>query len=444
MCKTINLNFVNENDMNLLQFCWKHRLTANDNRLTTDGREVEVTDPGLQNRYSDAPDFFNAKVKINGTLWVGNVVVTDKASNWYVKGKDKKKAYDNVVLVVAGVADTEILTSQGQHVAVMQMEVPKGVMERYKVLVSDEGQELCHQKASENGSSLTIRAWQSALQTERMEWQTDEVRRRVKEYGGWDAAYFVTVARCFGMGVNGDLIERLATSLPLSVLERHADDLFQLEALFIGQAGLLELEIIPEKFHQDLLMEGYFGKLRNEYIYLSHKYSLRPVNGKLWEPMGSGRTASLPVALSWLANMYYQRKTSLQTMLGCKSAKAIHDLLRVSATPYWQMHNQFGQTIKKSERELTDERLNLIVINAVVPTIFAYGRAKTREDYCDLAFDLMEQCKAERNEITKHWEQLGIRSMTAGDSQSLIQLQREYCNKHQCLRCRFGYEFLKK
>lgn len=124
MCKTINLNFVNENDVNLLQYCWKHRLTANDTQLTTDGREVEVTDPGLQNRYGDAPDFFNAKVKINGTLWVGNVVVTDKASNWYVKGMDKKKVYDNVVLVVAGVADTEILTSQGQQVAVMQMGVP--------------------------------------------------------------------------------------------------------------------------------------------------------------------------------------------------------------------------------------------------------------------------------------------------------------------------------
>ena len=347
-------------------------------------------------------------------------------------------------MVVAGVVDTEILTSQGQQVAVMQMGVPQGVMERYKVLVSDEGQELCHQKASENCSSLMIRAWQSALQTERLEWQTDEVRRRAKECGGWDAAYFVTVARCFGMGVNGDLMERLATSLPLSVLDCHADDLFQLEALFIGQAGLLELEIIPEKFHHNLLMEGYFTKLRNEYLYLSHKYSLQSINGRLWKPMGSGHTASLPVALSWLANMYYQRKTSLQAILGCKSAKAIHDLLRVSATPYWQMHNQFGQTIKKSERELTDERLNLIVINAVVPTMFAYGRAKAREDYCDLAFDLMEQCKAERNEITKYWEQLGVRSMNAGDSQSLIQLQREYCNKHQCLRCRFGYEFLKK
>lgn len=444
MCKTINLNFVSENDVNLLKYCWRHKLAADDSRMTTDGRAIEVIDPGLHNRHGDAPDFFNAKVKIGGTLWVGNVVVTERASDWYIKGMDKKNVYDNVVLVVAGLADTEILTSQGQQVAVMQTEVPHGVMERYKVLMSDEGQKLCHQNAAENCSSLTIRAWLSALQTERMEWQMSEVGRRAKECGSWDAAYFVTVARCFGMGVNGDLMERLAMSLPLQILDRHADDLFQLEALFIGQAGLLELELIPEKYHHDTLMEGYFAKLRNEYLYLSHKYSLQPIDGTLWHPIGNGRTASLPVALSWLANMYYQRKTSLQTMLSGKSAKAMHDLLRVSATPYWQMHNQFGQIVKKSERELTDERLNLIVINAIVPTVFAYGRAKQREDYCDLAFDLMEQCKAEKNDITKYWEQLGIKTETAGDSQALIQLQREYCNKRQCLRCRFGYQFLKE
>ncbi|MBQ7510197.1 MAG: DUF2851 family protein [Prevotella sp.] len=444
MCKTINLNLVSENDVNLLQYCWKHRLTADENRQTMDSREVQVIDPGLHNQNSGAPDFFNAKVKIDGTLWVGNVVVTDKASDWYVKGMDKKKGYDNVVLVVTGTADTEIVTSQGQRVEVMQMEVPQGVVERYKVLTGDEGQTLCHRYASENCSSLTIRAWQSALQTERMEWQMSEVERRVRECGSWDAAYFVTVARTFGMGVNGDLMERWAKSVSLQILDNHADDLFQLEAVFLGQAGLLDLEIIPEKFQHDAMMEGYFAKLRNEYLYLSHKYSLLPVDGRLWKPMGSGRMASLPVALSWLANIFYQRKTSLQTMLGCKSVKEIHDLLRVSATPYWQMHNQFGQIIKKSERELTDERLNLIVINAIVPTLFAYGRAKQREDYCDRAFDFIEQCKTEKNDITKYWEQLGVKSTTAGDSQALIQLQREYCNKHQCLRCRFGYEFLKK
>lgn len=258
MCKSIDIFQAAITNNELLKYCWKHKLTAEENRVTTDGKEVFVIDQGLHNRQADAPDFFNAKVRINGTLWVGNVVVTDKASNWYVKGMDKKKVYDNVVLVVAGVADTEILTSQGQQVAVMQMGVPQGVMERYKVLMSDEGQELCHQKASENCSSLMIRAWQSALQTERMEWQTDEVRRRAKECGGWDAAYFVTVARCFGMGVNGEFMERLATSLPLSVLDRHADDLFQLEALFIGQAGLLELEIIPEKVPQRSADGGLF------------------------------------------------------------------------------------------------------------------------------------------------------------------------------------------
>ena len=138
-------------------FTCRH-LTAKDGYACFHFAFIPQTNPFLLAAFCPSPpDFFNAKVKINGTLWVDNIVVTDKASNWYVKGMDKKKAYDNVVLVVAGVADTEILTSQGQQVAVMQMEVPQGVMERYKVLVSDEGQELCHQKASENCSSLMIR-----------------------------------------------------------------------------------------------------------------------------------------------------------------------------------------------------------------------------------------------------------------------------------------------
>jgi hypothetical protein len=92
---------------------------------------------------------------------------------------------------------------------------------------------------------------------------------------------------------------------------------------------------------------------------------------------------------------------------------------------------------------MSAERLNLIVINAVVPMLFAYGRYKGNEVYCDRAFDIIEQCQAEKNAITKHWEQYDIKADRTGDSQVLIQLQREYCDKRQCLRCRFAYEFLR-
>ena len=155
-------------------------------------------------------------------------------------------------------------------------------------------------------------------------------------------------------------------------------------------------------------------------------------------------------------------------MLACETAKEVTCLLEVSSTPYWQMRSHFGAECKTCAKRLSKERLNLIVINAVVPMLFAYGRNKETEVYCDRAFDIIEQCKAEKkrgssenkaelvralssrdrgrptvNAITKHWAQYGIKTETAGDSQALIQLQREYCDKRQCLRCRFGYEFLR-
>ena len=109
MCKSIDIFQAAITNNELLKYCWKYKLTAEENRVTTDGKEVFVIDQGLHNRQADAPDFFNAKVRINGTLWVGNVVVTDKASDWYLKGMDRKSIYDNVVLAVVGLADTDII-----------------------------------------------------------------------------------------------------------------------------------------------------------------------------------------------------------------------------------------------------------------------------------------------------------------------------------------------
>ena len=132
MCKSIDIFQAAITNNELLKYCWKHKLTAEENRVTTDGKEVFVIDQGLHNRQADAPDFFNAKVRINGTLWVGNVVVTDKASDWYLKGMDRKSIYDNVVLAVVGLADTDIINSKGQRIEVMRMHVPQHVTEGYE------------------------------------------------------------------------------------------------------------------------------------------------------------------------------------------------------------------------------------------------------------------------------------------------------------------------
>ena len=156
-----------------LQFVWRHKLVSNGE--TTDGKEVEVLDAGLFNHRGDAPDYFNAKLKLNGVLWVGNVVVTENASDWYLNNMDKDKTYDNVILAVVGNADTDIINSKGQPVSVMPMEVPQEVAKRYLILASDQGQTVCHQNVKENCTRLTVNSWLSALQTERLEWQTEEI-----------------------------------------------------------------------------------------------------------------------------------------------------------------------------------------------------------------------------------------------------------------------------
>ncbi len=75
--------------------------------------------------------------------------------------------------------------------------------------------------------------------------------------------------------------------------------------------------------------------------------------------------------------------------------------------------------------------------------LFAYGRHKRDDRLCDRAFSFLEQLRAENNHIVRMWKECGLAVDNAGDSQALIQLKKEYCDRRDCLRCRFGYEYLK-
>ena len=69
----------------LIHFVWKHKIYPISGLKTTKGETIEVIDPGLQNTHA-GPDFFNAKLKIGGVLWVGNVEVHERSSMWYAHG----------------------------------------------------------------------------------------------------------------------------------------------------------------------------------------------------------------------------------------------------------------------------------------------------------------------------------------------------------------------
>lgn len=428
----------------LLHYVWKHRLWPLHELETTDGRLVEVVDPGLHNRQDAGPDFFNAKVKIGGTLWVGNIEIHDRSSDWYLHGHDHDTAYDNVVLHVVGAADTDVKNSRSEFLTQMVLEVPASVKEHYQELLHTDHYPPCY-KIIPDMTRLMVHSWMAALQTERLEQKTEAICQRARRADdSWEDAYFVTLARNYGFGINGEAFEQWAFNVPLSAVGKHRDNLFQVEAIFMGQAGLLDLQAIPKRYHADALNEGYFTQLRNEYLYLAHKFTMKPMDSAVWRFLRL-RPQNFPhIRISQLAQLYYDRKTGLSSLLECETVEAVQQLLTTHVTPYWETHYVFGSESTQSAKTLSKASLNLLTINTAVPMLFAIGRHRQKELYCDRAFEFLEQLKAENNHIVRMWRECGLEAATAGDSQALIQLKREYCDRRDCLRCRFGYEYLRQ
>ena len=411
---------------------------------TTDGRAVEVIDPGLYNRRNAGPDFFNAKVRIGETLWVGNIEIHQKSSDWYVHGHEHDPRYDNVVLHVVGQADTEVLSSEGHYLPQMVLEVPPSVSEHYEELLTTDQYPPCY-RIIPSLTRLTVHSWMAALQTERLEQKTEAIRHRAEQCNGsWEDAYFVTLARNYGFGINGDAFEQWALNVPLGAVGKHRDDLFQIEAIFMGQAGLLDEQSIPHRYLADAHREGYFDKLSSEYRYLAHKFSMKPMDFAAWRFLRL-RPQNFPhIRISQLANLYYERRAGLSALLECETVEQLRTLLQTHVTPYWETHYTFGSESPKSTKKLSVSSADLLLINTAIPVLFAVGRHRQKEEYCDRAFDFLEQLKAEQNHIIRMWRECGLDVQSAGDSQALIQLKKEYCDRKDCLRCRFGYEYLKR
>ena len=369
-----------------------HRMTTNK------GETVEVIDPGLHNSNA-GPDFFNAKIKVDGMLWVGNVEIHDKASDWFLHGHDKDEAYDNVILHVVGEDDMPVRSSRGETMRQMQMDVPEYVTTNYSRLLKEDRFPPCHEVIGQL-QKLTVHSWMSALQTERLEQKTEAISRRVKERNGsWEDAYFMTLARNFGFGVNGEAFEKWAATLSLQSVAHHRDDIFQIEAIFLGQAGLLDEQAIPQRHREEAANDIYLTKLRREYSYLNHKFHLEQMSATEWKFLRL-RPQNFPnIRISQLANLYYNRRSNLSQLIECRSVDEMTDLFATHVTPYWETHYSFGAEGKKSAKQLSKQSVRVLILNTAIPILFAYGRHKGDETLTDRAFRLLEELKAEDNSI---------------------------------------------
>jgi hypothetical protein len=419
----------------LLHYVWKHKLYASSPFVTQEGHALEIIDPGTYNTHAGA-DFFNAKIKLDNRIWVGNVEIHTHSSDWYKHKHEKDKAYNPVILHVVEHPDIEeVRTESGRAIPQWVMKIPENIKENYHFLLNTDEAIPCLSRINEiDGIYLTD--WKNALLTERLEKKTQSLFQLLDAcYDDWNEVFYICLSRNFGFGINNDAFERLAKSLPLKYILKHQDSGKQVEALFLGQAGLLD---------KDSIDDDYYRSLREEYQFLKTKYKLQALESHIFKSLRI-RPGNFPhIKIVQLAGFVRKKPDLFSSVLTTVPLKDLIALFTTEIDDYWLTHYHFEKSSVKKPKQLGLSAIHILLINTVVPILFAYGKKKNQELFVERALDLLEAIKPENNFIVTAFTRAGITATHAGDTQALIQLKREYCEQKKCMYCRIGHRLLSK
>lgn len=419
----------------LMQYVWKHRLWRSEDMVTNTGKKVRVVDPGLLN--TDAgPDFFNAKIEIDGHMWVGNVEMHYRATDWKRHHHDSDKAYDSVILHVVAKDDAPVRRTNGELIPQLVLEVSPQFNADYASLVGATIEVPCATKIKQV-PHLTIVEWVEGLAFERLHGKVERIHQLLDSFNGsWEDVCYVTLARNFGFGINNDAFERLARRTPLRLLGKHSDSVLQIEALLFGQAGMLDA--------QKQGMDNYYNQLCTEYAFLSNKFQLTPMEKESWK-LFRIRPQNFPYRrIAMLAQFIEGGFRMMNRILEAEGEKEMRALFEVELSGYWTKHYTFGKPNERATATLSRSSIDIILINTVAPLLYAYGELTGNYEMTDKAIKLLEDLRPESNSIVSHFVAYGIDCPDALTSQALVQLKREYCDARKCIYCKIGHHLLSK
>lgn len=417
---------------NFLHFIWKHKLYSQDSLITSDGDEVEILNPGSQNDHA-GPDFFDARIRIGSTLWAGNVELHFRASDWNKHGHQKDAAYRNTILHVVVDDDLTVENDRGAAVPAMKISWPYWIESNYTTLIKNRDWVNCASCLYQI-DPFRIRFFLNSILIERLESKIETIGKVLDAANeDWNEVFYWFMARSFGFNENNEPFERVARSLPQSVLARHHDSLFQLEALLFGQSGLLNTELFGD---------DYYLRLKNEYQFLASKYGLTPIEGHLWKFMRMHPVNFPTIRLSQFAALIYRSRGLFSSVLEQKNLAGLQSLFVINASEYWDSHYTFNKESVKRKKVLGDQAFRLILINVIVPFLFLYGNRNNKPYLKDRALELLEQLPAENNRVIRRWEEAGITASNALESQALLHLQHYYCLPVRCLECSIGHRII--
>lgn len=410
-----------------LYYIWENRLSSN--LKTTDGQVIEVIFPGYRNTDS-GPDFLEAKIKIGDTIWAGHIEIHVNSSDWHHHKHHLDKAYNNIILHVVYAHDG---IAVGIPTAELKGHFDESLYNKYNAFIKSKAWVACA-KSAKDLQTYTWLSWFDRVLVERLENKTCIVEHILeKTNNDWDETCYRLVMKYLGLKVNNEAFETLATMLPFKTLLKHHDQPIQIEAMLMGCAGLLNGDFIDE----------YPNTLKREFKILKAKFNLAVMPTERWKFMRM-RPSNFPtIRLSQLAHIIHKGGNIFSKIIHHTSTAELKTLFQAQASSYWDTHFIFDKATRKAEKHLGDTAIDILIINAIAPILFAYGRHILQDEYCERSLSLLEATPSEDNNIVRSFSKIGIAAHNALQSQGMIELYKNYCQTRRCIECRIGALLIK-
>ena len=418
----------------LLQFIWQMQYFNRTELLTAEGDPLQIISPGEWN-LNQGPDFKGARIRIGDNTWVGHIELHVLASDWNLHKHASDRNYSNIILHVVWENDVSITNSSGNPIPalVLQDKVSKLLLQRYEELMQAPNPIACAGNIHKV-KSLVWASWKQRMITERLERKARHISEHLKHCRNhWEEVFWWTIARNFGIHLNAESFEAIAMSLPIRILTKHKSQVQQLEAFLFGQAGLLDREF----------KDKYPAMLKKEYEFLRTKYRITPIKVPIhFLRMRPGNFPS--IRLAQLAMLIHQSTHLFSQIREADSIKQVMKLLDITANDYWHYRYVWDEASSFRKKTLGRQMVDNIIINTVVPSLFAYGLMHNEAHHKEKALHWLDRVATERNSILAEWDRIGVISRSASDSQALLELRHSYCNGKYCLNCAIGNALLKR
>ena len=382
-----------------MHFLWRMRFLPTRNFTLHDETEMEILEFGEYNENESGPDFFHAKILIDGVLWFGHVEFHLKASDWYRHNHQSDTAYDHVILHVVWEMDQEVIC---QNKPLPTLLLSKYVVDDHSLSFKAEKNKEqllpCSYELGEIEEIYIEKEKESALQ-HRLNRKTNHFLQNPEN--GFAQVLYELIATAFGAKINKDPFWQLTKEVPIVRLLKTREN---------SRADLI------------MLSSGVY-----DHTVIRTKKNVKPMESWQWKRKGLHPKGAPEIRVKQFA-LFVQHFDFDFGFLDLN----VEELLSYIRRAF----------LKVEEVDYSKSFQNLIIINSFVPFLWWLGEKRGETQWQNRAIELLQLMPKETNHLTKFLIKAGFSIRTAYDSQALLELYSIRCSRKKCITCSVGIKIL--